>query len=151
MIDDYGHHPAEIRATLDGAPTAYPESRIIVIMQPHRFTRLRDHFDEFSRCMHGADRVVITEVYAAGEAPIAGVDGQALVEAATLAIPGRVEYWADYTTLPEHLGPDLRAGDIVLTLGAGSITHLGPQLVEYLRKARAAADLAARPGDSAPS
>ncbi len=133
VVDDYGHHPTEIRATLTGARTSFAERRLIAVVQPHRYTRLRDNWDGFVECLDGADAVVVTDVYPAGEAPIAGVDGRALADAIRARGPKRsVQYASDFDALPEALASMCRSGDLVLTLGAGSITRIGPRLVEQL-------------------
>ncbi|MCR9164758.1 MAG: UDP-N-acetylmuramate--L-alanine ligase [Nannocystaceae bacterium] len=133
VVDDYGHHPTEIRATIAGARTSFADRRIVAVMQPHRYSRLRDNFDAFAACLDDADAVVVTDVHAAGEAPIPGIDGEALANAIRARQPGReVEYRSDFEALPGQLASSCRAGDLVLTLGAGSITRIGPRLVERL-------------------
>jgi len=135
VVDDYGHHPTEIRATLTGARTSWPDKRIIAAVQPHRFTRLRDNFDAFVACLDSADTVVVTEVYAAGERPIPGVDGLALAERLRARAPNRpVHFVAQLEQAPEALADLVHPGDLVLTLGAGSITRVGPLLLQRLEK-----------------
>jgi len=124
VIDDYGHHPREIAATFEALRSAYPKRRLVVAFQPHRYTRTRDLFDDFCDVLSGADALVLTEVYAAGEAPIAHYDGRALargVRERGVASPVFVEAVAD---VPAALAPVVKAGDVVLTLGAGDVGTL---------------------------
>jgi UDP-N-acetylmuramate--alanine ligase len=124
LIDDYGHHPREIAATFEALRSAYPKRRLVVAFQPHRYTRTRDLFDDFCDVLSGADALLLTEVYAAGEAPIAHYDGRALargVRERGAASPVFVETVAD---VPAALAPVVKAGDVVLTLGAGDVGAL---------------------------
>lgn len=133
VVDDYGHHPTEIRATIDGARTSFDDKRIVAVVQPHRYSRLRDNFEDFVTCLDNADTVVITDVHAAGESPIPGIDGEALANAIRARHPDRaVHYAGDFEALPGQLASMCRPGDLVLTLGAGSITRIGPRLVQQL-------------------
>ena len=133
VVDDYGHHPTEIRATIAGARTSFGDRRIVAIVQPHRYTRLRDNFEGFVACLDGADAVVVADVYPAGESPIPGIDGETLANAIRARTPERdVTFHDDFEALAGQLAATCRAGDLVLTLGAGSITRIGPQLVERL-------------------
>ncbi|MEA3220093.1 UDP-N-acetylmuramate--L-alanine ligase [Immundisolibacter sp.] len=133
LIDDYGHHPRELQATLDAVRGAYPGRRLLTVFQPHRYTRTRDLLDDFAAVLSaGTDALLLCEVYAAGEAPIAGADGRALAR----AIRGRgriepvfVEHIAD---LPHSLAAVLQDGDVVLTLGAGSIGQAAAALASRL-------------------
>ncbi|MEW5862389.1 MAG: UDP-N-acetylmuramate--L-alanine ligase [Pseudomonadota bacterium] len=120
LVDDYGHHPAEIEATLAAARAAYPGRRIVLAFQPHRYTRTRDLFEGFVRVLAQADALLLAEVYPAGEAPIAGADGRSLAEAlsAAGAAPVFVERIGD---MAEAIRRVARAGDVVITMGAGSI------------------------------
>ncbi len=131
VIDDYGHHPAEVRATLAAARERHP-GRVVVVFQPHRYSRTRDLFDEFATAFHEADLLVLTEIYAAGEAKLPEVEASRLAE--TIAERGHrdVRFVADLETIPETLVPELEAGDWVITLGAGSIAALGPRLLDAL-------------------
>ncbi len=131
LVDDYGHHPREIAVTVAAARAAYPERRLVVVFQPHRYTRTRDLLDDFSAVLASVDTVLVTEVYAAGEKPITGADGRALVKAirARGANPVFVE---DVQQLPQQLKNVLRANDVVLTLGAGSIGAVAAQLPKTL-------------------
>jgi UDP-N-acetylmuramate--alanine ligase len=137
VVDDYGHHPTELRATLAAARAAYPKRRIVAAFQPHRYTRVRNHLEDFAASLDEAELLVLTPIYAAGEQPIAGIDSARLAELARARKPGRevllVEANGDpvaATTalLREHL----RSGDLTLTLGAGSITQVSHALVEAL-------------------
>ena len=131
LVDDYGHHPREIDVTVAAARAAYPERRLVVVFQPHRYTRTRDLLDDFSAVLAGIDQVLVTEVHSAGEKPIAGADGRALVRAirARGANPIFVE---DVHTLPQQLRGVLRPNDVLLTLGAGSIGAVAAQLPQSL-------------------
>ncbi|MFH1812959.1 MAG: UDP-N-acetylmuramate--L-alanine ligase [Pseudomonadota bacterium] len=124
LVDDYGHHPVEMAATLEAARGAYPGRRIVLAFQPHRYTRTRDCFEDFVRVLSGADAVVLTEVYAAGEAPIVAADGRALARA--LRVAGKVEpvFVEDIAELPQTLLDTVRDGDVVVGMGAGSIGQL---------------------------
>ncbi|MFN2378146.1 MAG: UDP-N-acetylmuramate--L-alanine ligase [Candidatus Binatia bacterium] len=136
VVDDYGHHPTEIRATLKAARLGYPDRRIVAVFQPHRFTRLADLFDLFASCFEDADRVVLTDVYAAGEAPVEGFSGTTLAEAAGRVHRGQVSFEGAGPDLAERIAGHLEAGDLVVTLGAGDVTKLGPALLQTLRTQR---------------
>jgi UDP-N-acetylmuramate--alanine ligase len=131
LVDDYGHHPREIAVTVAAARAAYPKRRLVVAFQPHRYTRTRDLLDDFSAVLATIDVVLVTEVYSAGEQPISGADGRALVRAvrARGANPVFVE---DVQQLPQQLRSILRANDVLLTLGAGSIGAVAAQLPKTL-------------------
>jgi UDP-N-acetylmuramate--alanine ligase len=131
VVDDYGHHPTEIRATLAAARDIHP-GRIVVVFQPHRYSRTRDLFDEFATAFHDADRVWVTEIYAAGEDKIPGIEATTLVERLRARGHRGVHLAPDLTELPEQLAGELRDGDLVITLGAGSITRVGPELLRLL-------------------
>ena len=123
LVDDYGHHPAEIRATLDAARRAFPseDHRVVVAFQPHRHTRTRDLFDDFSRAFNQADVLVVTDIYAAGESPIEGVSAERLVQSIREHGHHHAHYVADKADLPEVLEGLTREGDIVIALGAGDV------------------------------
>jgi UDP-N-acetylmuramate--alanine ligase len=131
VVDDYGHHPAEIRATLAAARGVHA-GRIAVVFQPHRYTRTRDLFEEFATAFNDADLVVLTDVYAAGEDKIPGVDAEGLAEAIAAHGHHDVRFVRDLAEVAAALAPDLRAGDLVITLGAGNVSGLGPRLLEAL-------------------
>ena len=122
VIDDYGHHPTEIRATLDAVRQAHPDRRIVLAFQPHRYTRTRDLLDDFAAVLSTADVLLVTEVYAAGEAPIAGADGRAICRA--VRSRGAIEpvFVSRVEDLADSLRGLLRGGDVVLAMGAGSIS-----------------------------
>ena len=131
LVDDYGHHPAEIRATLEAARVAFPGRRVLLAFQPHRYTRTRDLFEDFVRVLGSADLLLLAEVYAAGEAPIAAADGRALAEAVRAgARKDALEtiYVEDIGAMPDVIRRTARAGDVVLTMGAGSIGAVAGQL-----------------------
>jgi UDP-N-acetylmuramate--alanine ligase len=133
VVDDYGHHPTEIRATL-AAARAIHSGRLVVVFQPHRYTRTRDLFDDFAVAFHDADLLVMTEIYAAGEPKIPGVESAALAEAIAARGHRGVHLVPDLERVTEELVPALREGDLVLTLGAGSIGGLGPRLLAALEE-----------------
>ena len=128
IVDDYAHHPTEVAATLAAARQVYPRRTLIVVFQPHLYSRTRDLAGEFGRALLAADRVVVTEVYASREAPIAGVSGELVASAARAAGHGRVELCADWRAA-KALVADVGEGDVVLTLGAGDVYRLGHELV----------------------
>jgi UDP-N-acetylmuramate--alanine ligase len=134
FVDDYGHHPREIAATLEAVRQGWPQRRLVTVFQPHRYSRTQDLLDDFAQVLVNSDVLLIAEVYAAGEAPITGADGRALCRA--VRGRGRVEpvFVADLEALPEVLGGVLQAGDVVLTLGAGSIGAAAALLPEALGK-----------------
>ena len=125
MVDDYGHHPAEIRATIEAARRAYPSesNRVVVAFQPHRHTRTRDLFDDFPRAFNQADVLVVTDIYPAGEAPIPGVTDERLVQAIREHGHHDASYVQDKAALPEVLERVVRSGDVVIALGAGDINN----------------------------
>jgi UDP-N-acetylmuramate--alanine ligase len=132
FVDDYGHHPTEIAATLAAARDAWPGRRVVAVFQPHRYTRTRDLLDDFARVLAGVDALVLTEVYSAGEDPITGADGKALARA--VRARGAVEpvFIEDLRELPAVLGNIIRADDVVLTLGAGNIGAVAASLPKAL-------------------
>lgn len=132
VVDDYAHHPTEVDATLDAARQAYHDRRIVAVFQPHLYTRTRDFHDDFGRALAKADRVWVTDIYPAREAPIEGVDG-ALVAQAAERHGANVRYHASLDDLAAQIAPDLEANDVCLTMGAGSIERVGPQIVDQLR------------------
>jgi len=128
LVDDYGHHPAEMAATLEAARGAFPGRRLVLAFQPHRFTRTRDLFEDFVRVLSTADAVVLAEVYPAGEAPIVAADGRSLARAVRVA--GKVEpvFVEDIAELPAAIRRVAADGDVVVTMGAGSIGNVPTQL-----------------------
>ena len=139
LIDDYGHHPVEMAATLAAARGAFPGRRLVLAFQPHRYTRTRDCFEDFVKVMGDADLVLLAEVYAAGEAPIVAADGRSLVRA--LRIAGKVDpvFVDEIAEMPQTLVDQVRDGDVVISMGAGSIGNVPAQVVELLSAKRAAA------------
>ncbi len=130
LIDDYGHHPAEMAATLDAARGAFPGRRLMLVFQPHRYTRTRDCFEDFVRILSQTDALVLTEVYPAGETPIVAADGRALARAVRVVghvEPVFVEQVAEISASVRELARD---GDVVLVMGAGSIGHVAAQIAE---------------------
>ena len=132
VIDDYGHHPAEVRATI-GAIRESWKRPLVVIFQPHRYSRTRDLFDDFLTAFEGADRLVLTEVYPAGEDPIPGATGETLYQAIKRKGHLDVEFVADKSEIVKRLTETLNPGDVVLTLGAGDIYKVGEAVVEALQ------------------
>ena len=130
LIDDYGHHPAEMAATIDAARGAFPGRRIVLAFQPHRYTRTRDLFEDFVRVLSSVDVLLLGEVYAAGEAPIVAADGRSLARALRLA--GKVEpiFVEDIAEMPGAIRRVVEAGDVVITMGAGSIGGVPAQLAQ---------------------
>jgi UDP-N-acetylmuramate--alanine ligase len=135
VVDDYGHHPAEVRHTLDGAQRAYGR-RLVVLFQPHRFTRTQLLFNELACSFNSADVLFLTDVYAAGETPIVGADSEHLAAALSEYGHRDVTYVGPQDALVQAVLPRLRRGDVVITLGAGSITRVGPQLLAALEETR---------------
>jgi UDP-N-acetylmuramate--alanine ligase len=133
LVDDYGHHPAEIEATLDAAQRAYGR-RIVVAFQPHRYTRTRDLFDGFTRAFNKADVVFVTDIYPAGEAPIAGINAANLAQAIREHGHHDVTYVADKRSLPDVLERVVTEGDIVISLGAGDVNACVRDLAARLSK-----------------
>jgi UDP-N-acetylmuramate--alanine ligase len=121
LVDDYGHHPAEMAATIAAARGAFPGRRLMLAFQPHRYTRTRDLFEDFVKVLSSADALLLAEVYAAGESPIVAADGRTLARA--VRVVGKVEpvFVEDVGTLPETILDSVRDGDVVITMGAGSI------------------------------
>ncbi len=132
LIDDYGHHPVEMAATLAAARGAFPGRRLVLVFQPHRYTRTRDCFEDFVKVLGQVDVLVLTEVYAAGEEPIGAADGRSLAAAVRLA--GRVEpvFVADIGALPQAIIDLARGADVVLCMGAGSIGGVPGKVLELL-------------------
>jgi UDP-N-acetylmuramate--alanine ligase len=138
VVDDYGHHPTEINATLDALRQAYPGRRIVLVFQPHRFTRTRDLMDDFARVLSQADTLFVTEVYAAGEAPIENADGRAICR----AVRGRGKVEPVFVPAVEEIATVLadlvRPGDVIAMMGAGSISAAAHELAPQLSALRAA-------------
>jgi UDP-N-acetylmuramate--alanine ligase len=139
LVDDYGHHPAEMAATLAAARGAFPKRRVLLAFQPHRYTRTRDCFEDFVTVLSTADALVLTEVYPAGEAPIVAADGRALARA--VRVQGKVEpvFVEKVADLPAAILAAARDGDVVLTMGAGSIGNVAGSLASRVRSVNGAA------------
>ena len=134
LVDDYAHHPREIAATVAAARASWPRRRLVVVFQPHRYSRTHDLLDDFSAVLAELDTLIITEVYAAGEPPISGADGRALCRA--IRARGKVDpiFLEEVNTLPRVLADVLQANDVLLTLGAGSIGNIAAALPRSLGK-----------------
>ena len=130
LIDDYGHHPVEMAATIAAARGAFPGRRLVLAFQPHRYTRTRDCFEDFARVLSSVDALLLTEVYAAGESPIVAADGRALARA--VRVLGKVEpvFVEQVAELPDAIRSAVRDGDVVLAMGAGSIGAVAGRLVK---------------------
>ncbi|NNM43137.1 MAG: UDP-N-acetylmuramate--L-alanine ligase [Chlamydiae bacterium] len=131
FYDDYGHHPNEIAATLLATKTAVQSQRLVVVFQPHRYTRTKDCMQDFANAFSKADELIITDIYSAGEEPIEGINSQALVEVIRKNHAKSLQYVAK-EDLVSFLQKFVRPNDVVLTLGAGDITKIGPQVIERL-------------------
>ena len=132
LVDDYGHHPVEMAATLAAARGAFPDRRLVLAFQPHRYTRTRDCFEDFVKVMGTADAVLLAEVYSAGEAPLVAADGRSLARA--LRVSGKVDpVFVDLIDdLPQVITEQARAGDVVISMGAGSIGAVPALVVEKM-------------------
>ncbi len=131
LIDDYGHHPVEVAAVINAARGAFPGQRLVLAFQPHRFTRTRDCFEDFVKVLGTTDALLLTEVYAAGEAPIVAADGRALTRA--IRVAGKLEplFIDDISELPQSIVSNVRAGDVVICMGAGSIGGVPAKVVDH--------------------
>jgi len=134
VVDDYGHHPTEIRATLSAIKTAWPEKRLVVLFQPHRYSRTKGLFREFLTAFHQADYLVLTDIYAASEEPIEGVSSEALLAEIEQHGQRHVHYIASVETMAEEVLGMIGENDLVLTLGAGNIVRVGEELLGLLAK-----------------
>ncbi len=132
LVDDYGHHPRELAATLEALHQAWPDRRSVIVFQPHRYTRTRDLFEDFVQVLSTVDVLILMDVYSAGETMIAGADGRALSRAIRMrgqVDPVFVENWQE---LPQILAGIVKADDVILTMGAGNVGHIAAQLPELL-------------------
>jgi len=134
LIDDYGHHPVEMAATLAAARGAFPGRRLVLAFQPHRYTRTRDCFEDFVKVIGSADAVLLADVYAAGEAPIVAADGRSLARA--LRVAGKVDpvFVDDIAEMPRTIAEQVRDGDVVISMGAGSIGNVPAQVADLLKE-----------------
>jgi UDP-N-acetylmuramate--alanine ligase len=139
LVDDYGHHPEEILATLEAARRAYSQ-RIIVMFQPHRYSRTQQLFDDFTRAFNAADFVFVTDIYPAGEAPIPGIDAAALVGAISKHGHHQTHYFSDRQAMAEAVAKVAAPGDVVLSMGAGDINRVLPLVNAALQQRGAATD-----------
>ena len=128
LIDDYGHHPAEMAATLAAVRGAFPDKRLLLAFQPHRYTRTRDLFEDFVKVLSSVDALLLAEVYAAGETPIVAADGRGLMRALRVAGKDEVVFVEDIREMPAAILKMARAGDVVVTMGAGSIGAVPAQV-----------------------
>jgi UDP-N-acetylmuramate--alanine ligase len=133
VVEDYGHHPTEIKATLDGAKRGW-ERRLVAVFQPHRFTRTAHLLDDFARAFNQADVLLLTEIYPAGETPIPGVTGKGLYEEIVRFGHKDVHFEPDLGSLAGKLEGLVRPGDIVIVLGAGNINRIVPEILDRLEK-----------------
>ncbi|MDD5154646.1 MAG: UDP-N-acetylmuramate--L-alanine ligase [Desulfovibrionales bacterium] len=134
FVDDYGHHPTEIKATLTAMRQCWEEKRLIVIFQPHRYTRTQALFEDFVKAFYQTDMLILTEIYAAGEKPIPGVEAKDLCESIRRQGHKDVQFIPDRAAIAAHLEAIVRPGDVVLTLGAGNIWQVGEELLTRLGK-----------------
>jgi UDP-N-acetylmuramate--alanine ligase len=132
VVDDYGHHPTEVRATLAALRSAWPKRRLVVLFQPHRYSRTQGLFKEFCTAFHEADVLVMTDIYAAGEEPIAGISGETLLQAIGQHGQRQTHFVGRVEDLAAAVMPLLQKGDVVLTLGAGNILNAGEAILEQL-------------------
>jgi UDP-N-acetylmuramate--alanine ligase len=130
VVDDYGHHPTEIKTTLDAARTS--GRRVVTLFQPHRYTRTRDLLEDFARSFYGADVLLVSDIYAASEDPIEGINSPALVEAIKRFGHRDVEYVGGLVDAPGRIKEVVEVGDLVLTLGAGNVWQAGEELLKML-------------------
>jgi UDP-N-acetylmuramate--alanine ligase len=137
VVDDYGHHPVEMAATLAAARGAFPNRRLVLAFQPHRYTRTRDCFEDFVKVMGLADAVLLAEVYAAGEPPIVAADGRALIRALRIADKVEAIFVDDIQTMAQAAVDFMKAGDVLLCMGAGSVSAVAGAVVEILQKRKA--------------
>ncbi|WP_439113626.1 UDP-N-acetylmuramate--L-alanine ligase [Hydrogenophaga sp.] len=136
LVDDYGHHPVEMAATLSAARGAFPGRRLVLAFQPHRYSRTRDCFEDFVKVIGQADAVLLAEVYAAGEAPIVAADGRSLTRA--LRVAGKLEpvFVDDIGDMPQAILDNARGGDVVLCMGAGSIGAVAARVLELAQESK---------------
>jgi UDP-N-acetylmuramate--alanine ligase len=135
MVDDYGHHPTEVAATLQAVRSSWPHRRLVVVFQPHRYSRTQDLFDDFTAVLADVDVLLVSEVYAAGEQPISGADARSLC--AAIRQRGKVNpiFVEEIDHVDQELVSLLRDGDVLLTLGAGSIGRVASELPQKLQEA----------------
>jgi UDP-N-acetylmuramate--alanine ligase len=132
FLDDYGHHPTEIKATLATLAECYPDRRKVVLFQPHRHTRTRDLFDEFVKSFNVVECLFLSDIYSAGESPFEGLDSETLARAISSHGHRGAEYLGAVSDMASRLKDRLRPGDVVMTLGAGNIWQVGEELFRRL-------------------
>jgi UDP-N-acetylmuramate--alanine ligase len=132
LVDDYGHHPTEITAVLETAKQCWPEKRLLVVFQPHRYTRTKALYDRFSICFNQADILIVAPIYPAGESPIEGVDAEWLCHGIKEHGHREVSLCRDQSEILEVLLDLVKPGDLVMTLGAGDIYHVGEELLKKI-------------------
>ena len=134
VVDDYAHHPTEVRATIEAARTAAPDRRLVVAFQPHLFSRTRDFARDFAEALAGADVVYLADIYPAREQPMPGVTSDLIAD--VMAELGCAAVWrGEVAALASALADGVRPGDLVVTMGAGDVTHVGPALLATQRSA----------------
>ena len=134
VVDDYGHHPTEISVTLEAIKEAWPEKRLIVVFQPHRYSRTKALYKDFLTCFHRADYLVMTDIYSAGEKPVAGISAETLLDEISRHGQRHTLYVDRIIDIPNKLQNILKKDDLVLTLGAGNIVNAGEKLVQFLKE-----------------
>jgi len=134
IIDDYGHHPTEIKAVLKTIAQSYPGRRRFVLFQPHRYTRTQALFDDFTTAFYQSDVLIVTDIYAASEPPIHGVHAEKLAAAIQQHGHGNTSYVPDHMDLVSLLVEEVQEGDVILTLGAGNVWQTGEALLEKLKE-----------------
>jgi UDP-N-acetylmuramate--alanine ligase len=137
LVDDYGHHPVETAATIAAARGAFPGRRLVLAFQPHRYTRTRDLFEDFVKVLSGTDVLVLADVYAAGEQPIPAADGRSLAHALRVVGQAELVFVEDIAEMPAVLMKMARDGDVVMTMGAGSISNVPAQLQQLSQQGTA--------------
>jgi UDP-N-acetylmuramate--alanine ligase len=137
VFDDYGHHPAEVQAVLKAARECFNGSRLVVVFQPHRYTRTRDLMDEFAKSFGVVDRLYLMDIYPAGEKPIEGISSKALLARAEEHGQRNITHVSDRTEIVRMLLNSLMPGDVVMTLGAGDVYKIGETLVKEMKQSTA--------------
>lgn len=132
LVDDYAHHPSELAATISAIRGAWPDRRLVAIFQPHRYSRTRDLFDDFAHELSLVDELYLSEVYAAGEQPVQGADGESLAAAVRLHRGANVKFVSDIQQMAAAVRPGLKHGDVLLTMGAGNVGALAASLPDLL-------------------
>ena len=135
LLDDYGHHPVEMAATLSAVRGAFPDRRLVLAFQPHRYTRTRDLFEDFVKILGGVDALLLAEVYAAGEPPIVAADSRSIMRALRVAGHSEAVFVEDIQEMPQAIMQIARAGDVIITMGAGSVGGVA-SLVKGLEQVR---------------